>query len=136
MPRRVRTVIAAVLTILALLLVWAALVAPDQPQYLTLSAFLRVPLEGLVLIALALVLPATGRRILAVIVGLALTLVVILKVINYGVFTTFDRPFDPIGDTSQLGNGLETLRSLGRADRDEPDRGRRGRGRSSCWSSC
>ena len=45
-------------------------------------------------------------------VGVALTLVVILKVINYEVFKTFNRPFDPIGDTSQLGNGLETLRSL------------------------
>jgi len=111
-PRPVRTVIAAVLTILAVLSVWVVLVAPDQPQYLTLNAFLRLPLEGLVLIALAVALPARGRRILAVTVGVALTLVVTLKVINYEVFKTFNRPFDPIGDTSQLGNGLETLRSL------------------------
>ena len=110
--RRVRTVIAAVLTILAVVIVWAVLVAPDQPQYLTLNAFLRLPLEGLVLIALAVALPTRGRRILAVTVGVALTLVVTLKVINYEVFKTFNRPFDPIGDTSQLGNGLETLRSL------------------------
>ena len=114
---------------------WVVLVAPDQPQYLSLSAFLRLPLEGLVLIALALVLPASGRRILAVIVGLGLTLVVVLKVIDYEVFTTFDRPFDPIGDTSQLGNGIETLRVPGRPDGGEPDRGRRGGGhcrRCSC----
>jgi hypothetical protein len=111
-PRRVRTVIAAVLTILAVAIVWAVLVAPDQPQYLTLNAFLRLPLEGLVLIALAVALPTRGRRILAVTVGVALTFVVTLKVINYEVFKTFNRPFDPIGDTSQLGNGLETLRSL------------------------
>ena len=112
LPKRVRTVIAAVLTILAAALVWVVLVAPDQPQYLTLSGFLRLPLEGLVLIALAMVLPARGRRVLAVTVGLALTVVVALKVINYEVFKTFSRPFDPIGDTSQLGNGLETMRSL------------------------
>ena len=49
-----------------LLLVWAALVAPDQPQDLTLTAFLRIPLEGLVLIALAVILPRIPRRILAV----------------------------------------------------------------------
>ncbi|MGZ4181665.1 MAG: CDP-alcohol phosphatidyltransferase family protein [Solirubrobacteraceae bacterium] len=110
--RRVRTVVAVVLTILAALLVWVVLVAPDQPQYLTLSGFLRLPLEALVLISLALVLPAKGRRIIAVSIGLALTVVVALKVINYEIFKTFDRPFDPIGDTSQLGNGLETLRSL------------------------
>jgi hypothetical protein len=27
-------------------------------------------------------------------------------------FTLYDRPYDPLGDTSQLGNGIETLRSL------------------------
>jgi phosphatidylglycerophosphate synthase len=111
-PVRVRTVVAAVLTILAALIVWVVLVAPDQPQYLTLNGFLRLPLEGLLLIVLALVLPARGRRVMAVGVGLALTVVVALKVINYEIFKTFNRPFDPIGDTSQLGNGLETLRSL------------------------
>ncbi|MGZ4304616.1 MAG: CDP-alcohol phosphatidyltransferase family protein [Solirubrobacteraceae bacterium] len=109
---RVRKSIALVVTVLAAALVWFALVAPDQPQYLTPSGFLRLPLEGLVLIALAAVLPATGRRVMAVILGLVLALVVILKVVNYEVFTMFNRPFDPIGDTSQLGNGIETLRSL------------------------
>jgi hypothetical protein len=92
--------------------VWVALVAPDKPQYLTLNGFLRIPLEGLVLIALAAVLPRTPRRILAVSCGLVLALVVVLKVINYEVFTLYDRPYDPLGDTSQLGNGIETLRSL------------------------
>jgi hypothetical protein len=48
----------------------------------------------------------------AVVAALLLTLVVVLKGINYEIFKTFDRPFDPLGDTSQLGNGLETLRSL------------------------
>jgi phosphatidylglycerophosphate synthase len=108
----VRRATAVVLTILAALVVWVVLVAPDQPRYFTLSGFVRLPLEGLILLALALVVPRTGRRILAVIAGLALTLVVVLKVINYGIFTTFNRPFDPIGDTSQLGSGVETLRSL------------------------
>ena len=113
----VRKGIAVALTILAALLVWVALVAPDQPQYLTLNGFLRLPLELVVLIALALVLPRTPRRIVAVLAGLVLTLVVVLKGINYEIFKTFDRPFDPLGDTSQLGNGLETLRSLvGRAE--------------------
>ena len=100
------------LTILAALLVWVALVAPYEPKDLTLSGFLRIPLEGLVLIALAAVLPRTPRRILAVSCGLVLALVVVLKVVNYEVFTLYDRPYDPLGDTSQLGNGIETLRSL------------------------
>jgi hypothetical protein len=100
------------LTILAALLVWVALVAPYEPQDLTLNGFLRIPLEGLVLIAVAAVLPRTPRRILAVTCGLVLALVVVLKVINYEMFTLYDRPYDPLGDTSQLGNGIETLRSL------------------------
>jgi len=117
--RRARKNAAVALTILAALLVWAVLVAPDQPKYLTLSGFLRIPLEGLVLIAVALVLPAIPRRILAVIAGLTLALVVLLKVLNFGFFTTFNRPFDPIGDTSSVGIGIETLRELvGRAEAD------------------
>jgi phosphatidylglycerophosphate synthase len=109
---RPRKVVAAALTVLAAVLVWAVLIAPDQPRYVTPAGFVRVPLEGLVLAALALALPKVPRRILAVVVGLMLTLVVALKVVNYGIFKTFDRPFDPLGDISQLGNGLETLRSL------------------------
>jgi phosphatidylglycerophosphate synthase len=116
MPRaprpRLRRGIAATLTALSVLIVWAALVAPDQPRYLTLAGFLRLPVELLVLTALALVLPRTPRRIVAVIAGLVLALVVVLKVINYEVFTLYNRPYDPLGDTSQLGNGIETLRSL------------------------
>jgi phosphatidylglycerophosphate synthase len=111
-PGPVRKGAAALLTILAALLLWAALVGPDQPSGLTLTGFLRIPLEGLVLIVLTLVLPRTPRRIAAVTAGLALTLVVVLKVINYEMFTLYNRPYDPLGDTSQLGNGIETLRSL------------------------
>jgi phosphatidylglycerophosphate synthase len=114
---RVRTSIAVALTILAALIVWVALVAPDQPRYLTPNGFLRLPLEGLVIVALALVLPATPRRILAVVVGLALALLVVLKILDIGFFTTFDRPFDPIGDSSYAGIGIETLRaSVGRTE--------------------
>ena len=109
---RVRRVVAGALTVLAALALWVALVAPDQPKYLTPTGFMRVPLEGLVLVAVAVFLPKTPRRVLAVSVGSVLTLVVLLKVINYEVFTLYDRPYDPLGDTTQLGNGIETLRSL------------------------
>lgn len=107
---RARAVIAALLTILSFVIVWAALVVPDEPAHFKSSALLRIPIEGLVLILLALVLPVTGRRILAVLAGLALTLVVVLKVVNYQIFSLFDRPFEPLGDLGQFGNALETLR--------------------------
>ena len=112
-PRQggVRASGAAALTILALLIVWAALVAPDQPQNVTPAAFLRVPLEGVMLIALAVVLPSTGRLLLAVLVGPALGVVVVLKVLDIGFVTAVARPFDPVGDLGNLATGLETLRA-------------------------
>jgi phosphatidylglycerophosphate synthase len=103
--------VAPLLTILAALIVWTALVAPDQPRYLTPSAFVRLPLEGLALIALALVLPAAARRVVASVVGPAVGLLVIVKVLDLGFFTAFDRPFDPIGDSGNVGVGIETLRA-------------------------
>jgi phosphatidylglycerophosphate synthase len=108
---RVRTGIAAALTLLAAVLVWAALVAPDQPSGLTAAAFLRVPLEGLVLIALAVVLPVIPRRILAGLVGPVLGLVVILKILDIAFITFVARPFDPVGDFGNITTSVETMRS-------------------------
>ena len=120
-PRRgrVRTSTAAALTIAALLLVWVALVAPDHPARLTPSTFLRLPLEGIAVIALALALPVKARRVLAWVVGPILGLLVIVKVLDMGVYATFDRPFDPVADWRYTGIGIETLRdSVGSRDAD------------------
>jgi phosphatidylglycerophosphate synthase len=117
-PGRVRSVSAA-LTILAVLLVWGALVAPDVPSRLTPSAFVRLPLEGIVLVALALALPAAVRRVLVWIVGPAVALLVVVKLLNIGLFALFDRPFDPFSDWRYAGMGIETLRaSVGRRGAD------------------
>ena len=114
---QVRTTIVAVLTVLAVLMVWAALVAPNQPQYITLTAFFRLPLEGVVLIALAAVLPTIPRRILAGLAGPALALLGILKILDIAFFTFFARPFDIVGDAGDAGIGIETLRdAVGRSE--------------------
>jgi phosphatidylglycerophosphate synthase len=111
---RVRMVTATALTVLAVLLLWAALVGPDQPIQFRLSAFLRVPLEGTILIAAAAVLPPKARRVLVWVVGPLIGLVIFLKILNIGFFAAFDRPFDPYQDASYTGIGVETLRaSLG-----------------------
>src|SRR5258707_1057848 len=109
----VRTGLATAFTIFALAIVWAALVAPDRPSALTLTAFLRIPLEALALVALALLLPVRARRVLAVLLGLTLGLVVILKMLDVGFFMAFERPFDPIGDSADAGIGIGTLRTAG-----------------------
>jgi phosphatidylglycerophosphate synthase len=107
---QLRTGIALAVTLLALLLVWAALVAPNHPRNLNLGAFARLPLELLVVVALAALLPATPRRVLAVILGAILSAVVLVKVLDIGFFTAFDRPFRPLDDPGYLGIGIETLR--------------------------
>jgi phosphatidylglycerophosphate synthase len=104
-----RTGIAVTLTVLAALLVWAALVAPDLPGRLTLGEFVRIPIELLVVIALGALLPRNPRRVLAVVAGLALALLAIVKVLDIGFITAFDRPFDPISDSTYVGIGIETL---------------------------
>ena len=109
---RVRAWMAAALTTLAFLLVWGALVAPDHPLDLTPAAFLRLPLEGLVLIAAVIVVPARARRILAAVIGPVLALVAILKILDLGFFATFNRPFDPYQDLGYAGIGGETLHKL------------------------
>ena len=111
---RARTVTATALTIVALLFLWAALVGPDQPIQFRLSAFLRLPLEGLILIAAAALAPPRARRVLVWVVGPLIGLVILLKILNIGFFAAFDRPFDPYQDVSYTGVGVETLRaSLG-----------------------
>jgi hypothetical protein len=108
---RVRTAIATALTVLALLLVWVVLVAPDQPSRVSVGAFARLPLELVVVVALAALLPAAPRRVLALVAGALLSLIVLVKVLDIGFFTAFDRPFKPIDDPSYVGIGIETLRN-------------------------
>jgi phosphatidylglycerophosphate synthase len=114
-----RAGIGTALTVLALLVVWAALVAPHHPSRITPGAFARLPLELLVVVALAVLLPATPRRVLAVALGAVLGVLVVVKILDIGFFAAFDRPFDPVDDWSQKGTAVETLRgTIGRAHAD------------------
>jgi hypothetical protein len=80
-PRRRRSRASAATT-LAVLLVWAALVAPDRLDRLGPGGFLRVPVEGLVLVGLALVLPPRPRQVLAGVAGILLGLLTVLKLLD------------------------------------------------------
>jgi hypothetical protein len=89
-------------------------VGPDQPIQFRLSGFLRLPLEGFILIGAAAVAPPRARRALVWVVGPLIGLVILLKILNIGFFAAFDRPFDPYQDLSYTGVGVETLHaSLG-----------------------
>jgi hypothetical protein len=105
-----------VLTALAALLVLAALVAPTGAGVLTPAAFLRIPVEGLVGVAVLLVLPGRTRRVAAVLAGVVLGLLAILRIFDAGFSAVLTRPFDPLIDWALLGAGVEFLTSsVGRA---------------------
>lgn len=103
------------LTAAAGLLVWFILIVPSKPGLFAPAAFVRIPLEGLVLVALALVLPPVARRVVARVFGVLLGLLVIVKVIDTVFYTVFDRSFDVISDGYYFGPGVGVLAdSIGR----------------------
>jgi len=109
----------AVLTLLALAVVWAALVAPIRPWLLTPGSFVRLPLEGLVAVCVALVLPTRARRLVPWLLGPALGVLVVIKLLDLGFFTAFDRPFNPVEDWTYLSIGVGTVRqTFGSTDAD------------------
>jgi phosphatidylglycerophosphate synthase len=113
-PAWVRPAAATVTTTLALLIIWAALVAPNQLSRLTLSAFVRIPVEALVIVALVLFLPRRVRAVVAVLTGAVMGLLTLVKILDLGFIAALDRPFDPVGDWAYSGTALETMRaSLG-----------------------
>ncbi len=114
--RRVRTVAAGVTTALACALVLFALIAPNELSRLTPGAFVRIPVEALVGVGLVLVLPERSRRVAAVLVGVTLGLLTILKILDMGFFAAFARPFHPVFDWSFLPPAVELLtKSIGEA---------------------
>jgi phosphatidylglycerophosphate synthase len=113
---------------------WRKVVAATQGVVLTIAAAKVLPpalTQAALVGALALLCesfgrdvwwlwahrPTTARRVLAWVVGPALGLLVIVKVLDLGLYAAFDRPFDPIADWRYTGIGIETLRdSVGPRD--------------------
>lgn len=107
---QLRAVASGCLTPLACLVVWGALVLPDRIDHLTVSTFVHIPVEAVLLVALGLLLPTRALRATSVVLGLVLALVLVLKVLNIGFVVVLDRPFDPAVDWSFLGPGVGVLR--------------------------
>jgi hypothetical protein len=113
--RRLRQAMSVVITIASCLLVFAALVIPNELGRVTAGAFVRIPVELLVLLGLALLLPARSSRIVAAVFGVVLGLLTILKVIDMGFYESLDRPFNPVTDRGYFGPAVGVLSdSIGR----------------------
>lgn len=100
-----------IVTGLAALLVYLALVAPPVLSQFTPLAMLRIPVEGLLFAALLLVLPARPRRIAALAGGALLGLLTLLRILQMGFLAVLGKPFDPVFDWPQLGHGVSLLKA-------------------------
>ncbi len=110
-PRRAR-----VITALAAVFVFVALVLPKELGQLTPLALVRIPVEGLVGLAVLLVLPARPRKVVAAIGGLLLGVLTILRLLDMGFQETLVRPFDPVLDWTLLSDAYGFVDSaLGQA---------------------
>ncbi len=103
-----------VLDTAAVVLVWSALMAPHRPDDISLTTLLGIPLELLLFVALAVVLPPVWGRIVGVVGGVALMSTLVLSGLDLGFYEAFDRPFNPLTDPGYVGSGLDLVhRSAG-----------------------
>jgi phosphatidylglycerophosphate synthase len=97
-------------TVLSAVVVWGVLVAPVRLFQLTPSAFVRIPVEGLVLVGVALVLPARPRRIVAAVAGILFGLIVLVKIFDMGFYAELGRPFNVVFDWGNISPAVGVVR--------------------------
>jgi hypothetical protein len=113
--RRWRPVLTRVATVLAGLLVLVALLLPNHVGALTPRTFLRLPIEALVGVAVVLVLQPWARRAVAILAGVGLGALTVIKIIDMGFYQALARRFDPVLDWALLDDGFDFLSdSIGR----------------------
>lgn len=105
----------AVVTAIAVVVVWVVLLLPDDLSRLSPADVVRIPVEGLLIVGLLALLPGTPRRLTAVAVGVLLGVLTILKAVDTGFLVAFGRPSEPVSDWAYLHSGVDLLAtSVGR----------------------
>lgn len=100
------------LTAASFVLVVGVLLAPDRYGQLSWTVLLRIPVEALVVAAVTLLLPERAARALALVCGALVGLLGLLKMLDLGFSSVFDRPFDLVHDWGFFGNGRDYLTDL------------------------
>lgn len=101
---------AATPTIAAVVVLWAALAPPRLTDGLAFEDLVRIPVEGLALVGLALVLPPRPRRIAAVALGVVLAVLAVLRALGFGFQFVLDRSYHLLSDWSYLPKAVELVR--------------------------
>ncbi len=107
---RTRRALRLAITVLSVVLVWGVLVAPDRSVQLTPAAFVRIPVEGLVLVAVAMVLPSRPRRIVAAVAGILFALITILKVLDIAFRAEIGQAFNPVLNWDDISPAIGVVR--------------------------
>src|SRR6266702_1852574 len=107
---RTRRALRLAITVLSVVLVWGVIVAPDRIFELTPAAFVRIPVEGLALVAVAVVLPAWPRRIVAAVAGILFGLLNLVKILNIGFYMEIGRAFNPVLDWGDIAPAIGVVR--------------------------
>jgi phosphatidylglycerophosphate synthase len=116
---RTRLALRIVVAAVAVAIVWLSLVAPDRSWQYTFAAFIRIPAEALVLVAIAMMLPPRLRQTVATIAGILFGLLLIDKIFNVEFYENVDRAFNPVSDWVSIGPAVGVIRdSLGAAVTD------------------
>src|SRR5262250_1155789 len=107
---RTRRSLRLAITVLSVVLVWGVLVAPDRLLQFTPAAFARIPVEGLVLVAIALVLPTWPRRIAAAVAGTLFGLLTLIKILSIEFYAEIGRAFNPVLDWGDISPAVGVVR--------------------------
>lgn len=116
--RRGHHIVGSVLTVLAVALLWMGLNLPSRLSTLSTPTFLRLPLLLLIFAAVMVAVPPAVTRlrtVLAVLLGLLVSALSILRLLDMGFREAIGRPFSAVVDWGNVVSGASLLiDSLGR----------------------
>src|SRR6516164_2195613 len=107
---RTRRALWLAITVLSVVLVWGVLVAPDRDSRLTPAAFVRIPVEGLALVAVAVVLSARPRRIVAAVARILFALLALVNILNIAFNAEIGQPFNLVLDWGDISPAIGVVR--------------------------
>lgn len=113
LPRGVRIGGSVVATAVAVILLWLPLAIPARLDRLTPASLARLPLEVVVLGAIALVastVPVRWARTVSVVAGALLGAITVVKLLDLATFAVLGRSFNLVADRTHLGHGVTWAR--------------------------
>ena len=110
------------MTLLAVALVVLVLTVPNRLEDVRPGAFVRLPVEVIVYLAVVLALPPRmqwQRGVLVAAAGVVLAVVAVFTLLDIGFLQALNRPFDPMIDWRYAGSLVETVRGSAGGARGE-----------------